>query len=163
GLTTLGEVLRVVTPDESAEAAAEARSAATGARSAAIEARPAATGARPAAAAVSASQPAAVRKRVLVVEDSPTIVSVVTYFLELEGFEVFTATDGLLGLELALKERPDVIVSDVRMPGMDGIAMVKALRQDARMRGVRVLMLTSEDSVARETDGLEASADDYTR
>jgi type II secretory ATPase GspE/PulE/Tfp pilus assembly ATPase PilB-like protein/ActR/RegA family two-component response regulator len=167
GLTTLDEVLRVVTPDESVEAATGARSAATEARSAATGARSAATGApsaateaRPAA-VVSAPKPASGRKRVLVVEDSPTIVSVIKYFLELEGFEVFTALDGLLGLELAFKERPDIIVSDVSMPGMDGIAMVKALREDARTRGVRVLMLTSEDSIESETNGLAAGADDY--
>jgi type II secretory ATPase GspE/PulE/Tfp pilus assembly ATPase PilB-like protein/ActR/RegA family two-component response regulator len=140
GLTTLDEVLRVVSPDESAEASAEARQA---------------------AARDGGPEPDFRDKRILVVEDSPTIVSVIKYFLELEGFEVLTATDGLLGLELALKERPDVIISDVNMPGMDGIAMVKALRQDARTRGVRVLMLTSEDSVESETDGLAAGADDY--
>jgi type IV pilus assembly protein PilB len=155
GLTTLDEVLRVVSPDESAEAATEARPAATKTRPVSTETRPSAADGE------SVPEPTSGRRRVLVVEDSPTIMSVIKYFLELEGFDVLTATDGLLGLELAFKERPDVIVSDVRMPGMDGIAMVKALRQDARTRGVRVLMLTSEGSIESETEGLTAGADDY--
>ena len=73
----------------------------------------------------------------LVVEDSPTIASVVKYFLELEGFEVLLAADGLAGLDMALREHPDVIVSDVNMPGMGGVAMVKALRADPLMSDVR--------------------------
>ena len=62
---------------------------------------------------------------------------------------------------MALRERPDVIVSDVNMPGMGGVAMVKAIRADPRTAGVRILMLTSEASVECETEGLAAGADDY--
>jgi len=98
---------------------------------------------------------------VLVVEDSPTIVSVIKYFLEIEGFEVLVAENGLVGLEMAFRERPDVIVSDVNMPGMGGVAMVKALRGDARTAQIRIMMLTSESSVEAETEGLAAGADDY--
>ena len=101
------------------------------------------------------------RRRVLVVEDNATIVSVVKYFLELEGFEVLVAADGLAGLDMAIRECPDVIVSDVNMPGMDGLEMVKALRQNPRTTNARVLMLTSETSVESETEGLAAGADDY--
>jgi DNA-binding response OmpR family regulator len=100
-------------------------------------------------------------RRVLVVEDSATIVSVVKYFLELDGFEVLVAENGLLGLEVALRERPDVIISDINMPGMGGVAMVKALRGDARTSKTRIIMLTSESSVESEAEGLDAGADDY--
>src|SRR6185369_6579604 len=105
--------------------------------------------------------PAALGGRVLVVEDSPTISSVVKYFLELEGFDVLVAENGLLGLEMALQAPPDVIISDVNMPGMGGVAMVKALRGDARTSQVRIIMLTSESSVESEAEGLDAGADDY--
>ncbi len=101
------------------------------------------------------------RARVLVVEDSSTIVAVVKYFLELEGFEVFVAEDGLLGLEMAFRERPDVIVTDVNMPGMGGVELVKALRADARTSRVSIVMLTSEASVESEAEGFAAGADDY--
>jgi type II secretory ATPase GspE/PulE/Tfp pilus assembly ATPase PilB-like protein/ActR/RegA family two-component response regulator len=151
GLTTLDEVLRAVSRDEADEMPRHSRAAP------AVEAMPvaAAPDGRPAFAAVSG------RPRVLVVEDSPTIASVVKYFLELEGFEVLLAADGQIGFETALRERPDVIVSDVSMPRMGGIAMVKALRSDSTTAAVRILMLTSEDSVEAETDGLAAGADDY--
>jgi type IV pilus assembly protein PilB len=101
------------------------------------------------------------KELVLVVEDSTTIASVVKYFLELEGFEVLVAKDGISGLEAARRDQPDVIVTDYNMPGMDGMAMVKALRADAATRGIAVLMLTSEDSVEKEAQALEAGVDDY--
>jgi PleD family two-component response regulator len=101
------------------------------------------------------------KERVLVVEDSTTIASVVKYFLELEGFEVLLAKDGNSGLESAKRNQPHVIVTDYNMPGMDGMAMVKALRAEAATRGIAVLMLTSEDSVEKEAQALEAGVDDY--
>ena len=99
--------------------------------------------------------------RLLVVEDSPTIAAVVKYFLELEGLDVLVAGNGLVGLEMVLREQPDVIVTDVNMPNMGGVAMVKAIRLDPRMSDVRILMLTSESSIECETEGLAAGADDY--
>jgi type IV pilus assembly protein PilB len=101
------------------------------------------------------------KERVLIVEDDRTITSVVKYFLELEGFEVAVAKDGLIGLEAAKRELPQVIVTDFNMPGMDGVVMVKALRADPRTRDIAILMLTSEDSVDSETRALAAGADDY--
>jgi type IV pilus assembly protein PilB len=144
GLTTLEEVLRVVSRSDSAERPAD------------IPREPIA----PEVAAAGAPAPTT-RGRVLVVEDSPTIVSVVKYFLELEGFEVLVAEDGVAGLEIAFREHPDVVVSDVNMPGMGGVAMVKALRSDPRTKGIRIMMLTSESSIESETEGLAAGADDY--
>jgi DNA-binding response OmpR family regulator len=98
---------------------------------------------------------------VLVVEDSPTIASVVKYFLELEGFEVLVAKNGNSGLKAAKRDLPNVIVTDYDMPGMDGITMVKAVRAEAATRDIAVLMLTSEQSVEREAQALEAGVDDY--
>ena len=97
----------------------------------------------------------------LIVEDSPTVVSVVKYFLELEGFDVLVAEDGRKGLDMALAEKPDMIVSDVNMPAMTGPEMVRALRADPQSSRIRILMLTSESSVEAEAEGLEAGADDY--
>jgi len=161
GLTTLTEVLRVVSHgDPSGRVAVDPPRAPDNlpvpdlspAPQTAAAAEPGDPGEPPRAAA---------RGRVLVVEDSATVLSVVKYFLELEGFDVLVAENGLLGLEIALRECPDVIVSDVMMPGMGGVAMVKALRADARTAAVRILMLTSEASVESETEGLAAGADDY--
>ena len=148
GLTTLDEVLRVVSADEYSEATAGPT-------------RPPSRHAAPADVDAVETAVSARRRRVLVVEDSPTILSVVKYFLELEGFDVFLAEDGLAGLDLARLELPDVIVTDVNMPGMGGVAMVKELRVDPRLSNVRILMLTSEGSVECEAEGLAAGADDY--
>jgi len=101
------------------------------------------------------------RGLVLVVEDSRPTASVVKHFLELEGFTVIVADNGDLGLEIARRERPDVIVTDVQMPGMDGVALVTALRADARTSDIRIMMLTSESSAEGVVRGLSAGADDY--
>jgi type IV pilus assembly protein PilB len=154
GLTTLDEVLRLVSPDESIEPAAETQPLEVAAVS-----WPAPVA--PVAGPLGEPAQSSGRRRVLVVEDSPTITSVVKYFLELDGFDVLIAGDGLVGLEMARREHPDLIVSDVNMPEMGGVAMVKALRLDPRMSDVCILMLTSESSVECETEVLAAGADDY--
>jgi len=151
GLTTLDEVLKAVS-----------RGDADREGDAAPMAEPVPAPAAPAAPAAAAAPGGVVnRGRVLVVEDSPTVSAVIKYFLEIEGFEVGMAANGLIGLEMALQAPPDVIVTDVNMPGMGGVDMVKALRSDSRTAHVRILMLTSESSVESEAAGLEAGADDY--
>jgi len=101
------------------------------------------------------------KARVLIVEDDRIVTTVVKYFLELEGFEVVLAKNGLIGLETAKRNPPQVIVTDLNMPGMDGMEMVKALRADESTRGIPILMLTSEESVDSETLALSLGADDY--
>ncbi|MGB8477097.1 MAG: type II/IV secretion system protein [Candidatus Acidiferrum sp.] len=101
------------------------------------------------------------KERVLIVEDDRTIISVVRYFLELEGFDVLVAKDGREGLEKAKQEKPRAIVTDCNMPGMDGVAMVRALRAEPSTSGIAVLMLTSEEGIEKETQALEAGVDDY--
>jgi DNA-binding response OmpR family regulator len=65
---------------------------------------------------------------------------VVKYFLELEGFEVLVAGDGRTGLEIAIREQPDIVVTDLNMPGMSGLEMVKALRKDPSTARVKALL-----------------------
>jgi PleD family two-component response regulator len=178
GLTTLEDVVRVVAADDSGVLKEEAakpldahasdaqenpeRSGAGGTprdeRQATLEPKEAPPSTRSELGKPGNSE---AKELVLVVEDSTTIASVVKYFLELEGFEVSVAKDGILGLEAARRDQPAVIVTDYNMPGMDGMAMVKALRADAATRGIAVLMLTSEDSIEKETQALEAGVDDY--
>jgi type IV pilus assembly protein PilB len=152
GLTTLEEVLQVASASEEQDLAAVTPPVINATRQPAA-ATPAPTVQPPA--------DTGARRRVLVVEDNPTISSVVKYFLELEGFDVTVAPDGRAGLDLALREPPDLIVSDGRMPGMTGTEMVKHLRNAAATRSTRILMLTSEESVETETEALAAGADDY--
>ena len=166
GLTTLDEVLRVAVmdgsvappdgePSKNAEIAAAPSAPAAGTEQGADG-----------AGTVGATEGSAPdrrnhKPRVLVVEDDGTISLVVKYFLELEGFEVLIAKDGASGLEALRRERPQLVVTDCNMPGMDGMSMVKALRADPSTRDIAVLMLTSEEGVDKETEALAAGVDDY--
>jgi type IV pilus assembly protein PilB len=160
GLTTLEAILQVVSPDEAAvpvEATpAGDRVPAHGEKELERE-----MGSTVGNTENAIGERSGEKERVLIVEDDRTITSVVQYFLELEGFEVIVAKDGLVGLEAAKRERPDVIVTDCNMPGMDGVALAGALRADARTQDIAILMLTSGDSADGETRALAAGADDY--
>jgi two-component system alkaline phosphatase synthesis response regulator PhoP len=96
--------------------------------------------------------------KILVVDDEQTIVSTVRGYLEMEGYTVYTASDGPAALKAARAYRPDLIVLDIMLPGMDGLEVLRNLRQESE---VYVLMLTAR---AEETDklvGLGMGADDY--
>ena len=148
GLTTLAELARVVPPDAVRESATRAKGASL----------PAAERKRDAEAPAAAP---AGKARVLVVEDSSIIARVVQYCLELEGLEVLVATDGVQGLTMARREQPDLIVTDLSMPGMDGLALVRALRADPATAGAAVLVLTGDTSVDSEAELIAVGADGY--
>jgi two-component system, OmpR family, alkaline phosphatase synthesis response regulator PhoP len=97
--------------------------------------------------------------RVLVVDDEPSIVTLLKYNLEQAGFEVITAADGLQGKQLAETMSPDIIVLDLMLPKMDGIEVCKQLRQQKIM--TPILMLTAKDDEFDKILGLELGADDY--
>jgi DNA-binding response OmpR family regulator len=97
-------------------------------------------------------------KTVLVIEDEPTLIATLRYNLEREGHNVLTATDGLSGLSIARTQKPDLLVLDLMLPGMDGLEVMRLLRRETNLP---ILMLTAK---AEETDkvvGLELGADDY--
>jgi type IV pilus assembly protein PilB len=162
GLTTLEAVLKVIKLDDAA-ANDETEDAAPHdhAPTSRVEAPETADKSAPMAAEIHGVKGSKKKERVLIVEDDRTITSVVKYFLELEGYEVVVAENGLIGLKAAKRELPRVIVTDCNMPGMDGVAMVKALRADARTRDISILMLTSGNGADDETRALAAGADDY--
>jgi DNA-binding response OmpR family regulator len=72
-----------------------------------------------------------------------------------------TADDGAKGLAMAKNEPPDLIISDLNMPELDGISMLRALRAHKTTQEIPVVILTSEENVETETQGLESGADDY--
>ena len=98
---------------------------------------------------------------ILVVDDEPDLVELLQYALEAEGFAVLTAADGVDGLALAEAERPDLVVIDVMMPRMDGIALTAEIRERGALRLTPILMLTARTDERDEIAGLEAGADDY--
>ncbi|CAB1129729.1 two-component response regulator [Candidatus Hydrogenisulfobacillus filiaventi] len=97
-------------------------------------------------------------ERVLVVDDEPAIVELVQYNLEREGFVVDTEADGPAALRRARSERPDLIILDVMLPGMSGLEVCRALRQEM---DVPILMLTARKDEVDRVLGLELGADDY--
>ncbi|ANB62247.1 response regulator transcription factor [Anoxybacteroides amylolyticum] len=98
-------------------------------------------------------------KKVLIVDDEPSIVTLLEYNLKQAGFEVITASDGEEGLQKAILEQPDLIILDLMLPKIDGIEVCKQLRQQKIM--VPILMLTAKDDEFDKVLGLELGADDY--
>ena len=96
--------------------------------------------------------------KVLIVEDEPTLVDTLEYNLSRQDYEVFTAMDGRAALEVARRERPDLVVLDLMLPGIDGIEVCRILRQEM---SVPILMLTARDEEVDKIVGLEVGADDY--
>ena len=98
---------------------------------------------------------------ILVIDDEKDLIELVRYNLEKEGFDVIGAPDGKAGLEVARAHRPDLILLDLMMPGMDGLEVCRRLREDARTAGIPVILLTAKATEADRVVGLEMGADDY--
>lgn len=100
-------------------------------------------------------------KRILLVEDDPSAIRLVSYTLEGEGYEVLTASNGLEGLRKAREDKPDLLVLDVMLPGLDGFEVCRRLRADAETAKLPVLMLSAKAQEIDKTTGLKMGADDY--
>jgi len=98
-------------------------------------------------------------KKVLIVDDEPSIVTLLTFNLEKEGYKVTSAADGQEGLDLALEHSYDFIILDVMLPSIDGIAITQKLRQEKN--DTPILILTAKDDQVDRIIGLEIGADDY--
>jgi two-component system alkaline phosphatase synthesis response regulator PhoP len=96
--------------------------------------------------------------KILVIDDEPSIVNLVTAYLKPEGYELYTASDGESGLKAARAFKPDLIVLDVMLPGMDGIELLTRLRRES---DVYVIMLTARTEETDKIVGLTVGADDY--
>lgn len=96
--------------------------------------------------------------RILLVEDDVDIVTIVATYLRRDGFDVKIAHDGQQGLALALDTRPDLIILDWMLPGVDGLDFMKRLRKES---SVPIIMLTARSEEADRVLGLELGADDY--
>jgi len=99
--------------------------------------------------------------RLLLVDDEPGLRTAVQAYLEDEGFEVTTAVDGEEGFSKAQQMLPDVVISDVMMPRLDGYGLLKKLRADERLGGTPVIFLTAKGMTADRTQGYLAGVDDY--
>jgi two-component system OmpR family response regulator len=96
--------------------------------------------------------------KVLIVEDDKTLLSVLEYNLAKEGYNVVTATDGVQALEIARKEKPDLIILDIMLPKMSGFEVCRILRKEMT---APILILTAKDDEIDKIAGLDLGADDY--
>ena len=97
-------------------------------------------------------------ERILIIEDDEKIVRLLQRGLAYEGYEVDAALDGEAGLIKAGNHKPDIVILDIMLPGMDGIEVCQRLRANS---SVPILMLTAKDSLHDRIDGLDSGADDY--
>ena len=101
------------------------------------------------------------KKKILVIEDEPHIVKLVTFILESDGYEVIQAFVGAEGIEKAKKEQPHLVVLDIMMPGMDGLEVAKILTKDPKTNFIPILMLSSKAQFEDKMMGIDAGALDY--
>lgn len=101
------------------------------------------------------------RVRVLVVEDDPISLANTRLLLDVEGFEVITASNGVEGLERVGSQRPDIVVCDVMMPGMDGMEMLARVRASPAIARTPFIFLTALSGTSSRVRGMNLGADDY--
>ena len=99
--------------------------------------------------------------RILLIDDEDDILDFVKYNLERDGYEVFTAPDGAVGLETALEVKPHLILLDMMMPVMDGLETCRAIRSRPELKDVMVVFLSAVGNEETQLQGYESGADDY--
>ena len=100
--------------------------------------------------------------RILVTDDDSMILKMMRHLLTPEGFEILTCSDGQSAIKSALEDKPDLMILDVNLPDMEGHDVCRAIKADARVRHIPILMLTGEArSVEMRVSGLDLGADDY--
>jgi two-component system alkaline phosphatase synthesis response regulator PhoP len=96
--------------------------------------------------------------KILVIDDEPSIVNLVTAYLKPEGYEVYTASNGISGLKAARAHKPDLVILDLMLPGMDGLELLSQLRRESN---IYVILLTARTEETDKIVGLSVGADDY--
>ena len=99
--------------------------------------------------------------RILIVEDDEALKESISDMLEIKGYDVSTAQNGLLGINAVKEKKPDLIISDVMMPEMDGFEMLKEIKMNPDMDLIPIIMLTAKVELESKLKGLELGADDY--
>jgi len=100
-------------------------------------------------------------KTVLVVDDSPTVRKFVSVSLEMQGFSVTSACDGMDALEKLPRKRYDLVITDLNMPNMDGFALIRSLRENADFKELPVIILTSLSDQANKEEGTKLGITSY--
>ncbi len=101
------------------------------------------------------------KKKIVVLEDDFPIAELLTHLLEKEGYIVRAYSDGLTGFQKIKEEKPDLLILDLMLPGMDGLDVCKRVRGDSAISSLPILMLTAKGEESNKIIGLELGADDY--
>ncbi|MCP5023170.1 MAG: response regulator transcription factor [bacterium] len=101
------------------------------------------------------------QKTILIIEDDADIVELMQYNLAKEGFQVRIARDGEAGLHEVRRHRPDLVLLDLMMPGLDGLEVCRRIRRDADLASTPIVMVTAKSEESDVVTGLELGADDY--
>jgi two-component system, OmpR family, alkaline phosphatase synthesis response regulator PhoP len=101
------------------------------------------------------------KQTILVVDDEQDLLDLIEYNLRKEGFGVLTSDSGEKGIELARRRKPDLILLDIMMPGMDGIEVCSTIKSDPETQNIPVVFLTARGDEKSEISGLDLGADDY--
>jgi len=100
-------------------------------------------------------------KKILIVEDEPVVVSVLTTRLEALGYEIIVAIDGEEALQKTEKEKPDLIILDIMLPKMDGFRVCRILKYDGRYKNIPIIVLTARSQEKDKEVGMDVGADVY--
>jgi diguanylate cyclase (GGDEF)-like protein len=101
------------------------------------------------------------KKKILIIDDTELMIKLITDILEGVGYEVVSASNGIDGIQKVGEEKPDLVILDIVMPGMDGFETCKILRDDESNNLMPIIMLTAQDAEDDKLTGLELGADDY--
>jgi two-component system alkaline phosphatase synthesis response regulator PhoP len=101
------------------------------------------------------------KQKILIVDDEPDIIELIEYNLKKEGYQVFTASNGLEAIQVAKKSLPDLIVLDIMMPKLDGIEACRQLRAMPEFKSTFMVFLTARSEEYSEISGFNVGADDY--
>ncbi len=102
-----------------------------------------------------------VQYRILVIDDEPDTARLAREWLDSGAFQILEASDGQRGIEIATQENPDIILLDLKMPGIDGIAVAKQLKEHARTRAIPIMVLSACRDLDAKVQAFRAGADDY--
>ncbi len=101
------------------------------------------------------------KKKILIIDDTELMVKLTTDILKEKGYEVVSASNGVDGIKMVMSEKPDLVLLDVVMPGIDGFEVCKLLRKDESNNLMPIIMLTAQGNEEDKLAGLELGADDY--
>jgi len=102
-----------------------------------------------------------ISKKILIIEDDPSFSRALNHIVEKEGYDVIAASNGMTGLRMAKEDKPDLLILDVMLPGLDGFEICNRLRHDPPTANLPIIMLSAKGQEADKTTGLKVGANEY--